>query len=120
MFEGPTLELKPEHIQLLKRMNVGWQVCEYGAPEIDPKRPYGNSSVEADICEILGWTMEGDESCWSSEQRKRAEKLHQETMNALQIVLACMTFEPGIYRQRDKYDCESWEKVATPANADRE
>ncbi|MCU1325011.1 MAG: hypothetical protein JWN34_381, partial [Bryobacterales bacterium] len=43
-----------EHLKLLQRMCVGWQDCEYGAPEIDPKRPYGNSSVEYDILEILG------------------------------------------------------------------
>lgn len=45
--------LKEEHIKLLRAMYVGWSDCEYGAPEIDPKRPYGNSYVEGDVHEIL-------------------------------------------------------------------
>ena len=41
-------------------MIVQWRDCEYGAPEINPKRPYGNSSVELDICEILGWKYDSE------------------------------------------------------------
>jgi len=46
-------ELKQEHLTLLKKANVGWQDCEFGAPEINPKRPYGNSGVLEDMFEIL-------------------------------------------------------------------
>jgi len=47
-------EVKKEHLALLKRMCVGWQNCEFGALEIDPKRPYGNSDVLQDMIEIIG------------------------------------------------------------------
>ena len=33
--------LKEEHIKLLRAAYVQWNNCETGAPEIDPKRPYG-------------------------------------------------------------------------------
>ncbi len=46
--------LKPEHVKLLRRMYVDWDDCEFGAPEIDPEQPYGNSDVEQDMIEILG------------------------------------------------------------------
>lgn len=44
--------VKPDHLKLLKKMCVGWRDCEFGAPEIDPKRPYGNSGVYGDIGQI--------------------------------------------------------------------
>ena len=42
-----------EHLKLLRGAYVGWDDCEFGAPAIDCKRPYGNSDVIADIAEIL-------------------------------------------------------------------
>ena len=39
------------HLLLLQRMQVGWCGDEFGAPEINPKRPYGNSSVLTDMVE---------------------------------------------------------------------
>ena len=43
-----------EHLRLLRRAHVTWVDAEFGAPEIDGKRPYGNSDVYSDIAEILG------------------------------------------------------------------
>jgi hypothetical protein len=43
-----------DHLKLLRRAYIGWDDCEFGAPGIDPKRPYGNSDVIGDIAEILG------------------------------------------------------------------
>src|ERR1043166_9600468 len=98
-------EVKPEHIKLIRRMNVGWNDREYGAPEIDPKRPYGNSDVENDILEILGWktdakvTIDGleypiDDDDWEipEDLSKKLQKLHEETRTALQICLCTLTF----------------------------
>lgn len=52
MIQGTeTFEIKNEHLELLKRAFVSWDSCEYGAPAINCKRPYGNSYVEGDI----GW-----------------------------------------------------------------
>ncbi len=46
--------LTDEHVKLLRQANVSWDGCEFGAPGIDPKRPYGNGDVHSDIVEILG------------------------------------------------------------------
>ncbi len=49
-----------DHLTLLQHMYIGWQDCEYGAPEVDPKRPYGNSGVATDIAEILEWELDAN------------------------------------------------------------
>lgn len=106
-----TFELKEEHIKLLQRACITWQDCEYGAPEINPKRPYGNSDVEGDIAEILGWELFEDrfgEVSMSKDQAEKAEKLHNETFAALQIILELKTFIPGIYEKTEKYGTRGW------------
>lgn len=94
--------LTEEHVVLLRAMNVGWQDCETGAPEIDPKRPYGNSSVELDVAEALGWEVDSDDGL-TREQRDHAARLHRETEVALQIVLQTGAFVPGEYENRDRF-----------------
>lgn len=91
-------ELKEEHIKLLKKAYVGWQDCEYGAPEIDPKRPYGNSYVSGDIADILNFDVEDE---LTDKQEDLAWDFHKETEIALQIILSTLG-EPikfGKYRQ---------------------
>ena len=85
---GPSnpLTIKPEHIKLLRRMNVGWNPAEFGAPEIDPKRPYGNSSVLEDIREITGMESANDEWC---------RQLHREMEAVLQVWLRYGELSPG-------------------------
>lgn len=98
--------LKPEHLLLLKNMYVGWQDCEFGAPEIDPKRPYGNSDVESDIAEILGLQLFEDaegEKHLSAEQSQYIYDLHRDTKTALQIILRNCEIKCGEY-ETDKYD----------------
>ncbi len=56
---------------------------EYGAIGVDCKRPFGNSSVEADMLEIIGETPEGDDGhgpCWSSQQRDYVRGLYHEEL----------------------------------------
>lgn len=104
-----TFELKPEHLLLLKNANVQMQDVETGAPEIDPKRPYGNSFVAGDVAEILG----RDRPEYRSQESTDLLRIHYETLEALQIILQLQTFEPGIYRQverRNSYDLV-WERV---------
>lgn len=92
------------HLLLLRRAYVRWEDCEFGAPAIDCKRPYGNSSVYSDIGEILGEGPSGDsdygEPDWSDEQRNRFDRLHSETLTALQIALATGRFETGTFTAR--------------------
>lgn len=97
-------ELKPEHIKLLSSAYIGWNDAEYGAPEIDPKRPYGNSDVEEDICDILGWDRKED--------LEKARDIHVETRVALEIILNTQKFETGIYESHlDKSYNIKWEKI---------
>ena len=83
--------LTVDHIKLLRHMWVGWGYSETGAPEIDPKRPYGNSDVNGDIHKILtGEDLSPDSDVDYYE-------LHRQTETALQIVLRVGKFEPGVY-----------------------
>lgn len=91
-----TFALKEEHLKLLCHAHVGWNDCEEGAPEIDPKRPYGNSSVHYDVADILGIKLD-DEADDFDEKRHEMLRLHNETEDALQIVLQLQTFETGMY-----------------------
>lgn len=102
MTEQKTFVLTENHVQLLRAMWVGWCGDEYGAPEIDPKRPYGNSDVPEDIREGLSMPNLTDEEC---------RALHEETQTALQVVLRTGSFEPGTY-VAEKYSGEKWR----PAN----
>ena len=92
-------------------MYVSWDSCETGAPCINPKRPYGNSDVETDIAELLGWELFVDrdgEKSLSIAQYELAQKLHKDTQTALQIALCTQSFKEGIYEMTKKYDATSW------------
>jgi len=92
-----------EHLRLLRHAHVFWDEAEFGAPSINPKRPYGNSNVYGDIAEIL----ELPEPDWDDEQRTadaewRFLRLHVETAIALQIALATGEFRTGRYVRYDE------------------
>jgi hypothetical protein len=64
VYEVREFTVTDEHLRLLHRAHVFWDEAEFGAPSIDPKRPYGNSNVYGDIAEILHvpdseWADEG-------------------------------------------------------------
>ena len=101
-----------DHLKLLRRANVGWDDCEFGAPAIDCKRPYGNSDVIGDIGEILGYP----EGHYQDEDGDRYEviednftQLHAETAIVLQVALATGEFKAGRY-VCDKYRA-NWRRV---------
>ena len=101
-------ELKQQHLDLLKETYIGWNDCEFGSPEIDCKRPYGNSNVEEDIAEIIGMkdAYDEDEDEWDEKKLKIINRLHKETQIALQIILHCQSFKLGKYKKIDKYGQE--------------
>lgn len=104
------IEITEEHMKLLQRAYVDWEDCEYGAPAIDCKRPYGNSDVEGDICEILGWGPGFDENL-NSDIEDRCEEIHRQTQYALQIILRARSFDVlGSYRSCMCSDYE-WVRV---------
>lgn len=102
-----------QHVRLLRAMYVGWNDCEFGAPEIDPKRPYGNSSVYHDIAEILGIDPEGgtpDDREYTDEQKDHMRTLHEQTQTVLQITLSSGVLAAGLYRRDYQYST-AWRKV---------
>ena len=108
-------KLTKAHIELLRNSCVDYyDWVEFGAPAIDPKRPYGNSDVYADIARILKIkgkkTLDGDID-FTENQYILMDKLHQETAIALQIILSTGKFKIGTYVKKDEYDTRSWYKV---------
>jgi len=111
--------LTEEHIKLLSRAYVSWQDCEFGAPEINPKRPYGNSNVIRDIAEILGVEQKTCPHCGETLDEldeQRFENLHKETETALQIILSTKSFVPGKYVQEDFENSWKLLEKQTPNN----
>ena len=100
-------EVTEDHLKLIRGFYITYDPdTEFGAPEVDPKRPYGNSDVYDDIGEILGIIPE-DGSDFSERQQKEMLKLHKETATALQVIIHNGAFETGVY-QRDNF---RWYKI---------
>lgn len=103
-----TFNVTQQHIDLLRNAVVGWENCEFGAPAIDCKRPYGNSSVYDDIAEILGISKNMDDD-WSDEQHAMMRRLHEETRTVLQIFLTTGAMIIGQYIG-DQYNSRQWKR----------
>ena len=93
-------ELKPEHLKLMKRLGFQAEIYSpYGhflTPAINAKRPFGNSGVLSDVCEIIGCTADSD-GYYSVADRKRAALLLAELPLAIKFVLNTQNFTPGHY-----------------------
>ena len=99
-----------QHLALLRNVEVSWISIDFGAPAIDPKRPYGNSSVYADIADILKISSSGDsDNSFTEEQYQYMRRLHQETKIALQIFLKTGKMEIGKYVVLSDYT-NDWHK----------
>lgn len=92
-----------DHIKLVRSFVVRWEDCEFGAPAIDCKRPYGNSSVYSDMCEILG--IDEDSADYDS-----LRKMHEETQIALDIFLKTGRMVSGRYTSPAR--SQEWTLVA--------
>jgi hypothetical protein len=105
-----TFTVLPEHIKLLKAAELRWDDSEFGAPGIDSKRPYGNSSVIFDIAEILGYLDKDGE--YDRDKESYMYQLHQETLTVLAITISTGTMEIGTYEATEvgcyRYE---WKKV---------
>jgi hypothetical protein len=69
-----------DHLTLLAHAHWRMSDCEYGAPEMDGKRPYGNSGVEDDLAELLPHLNE----------RKRVE-VHNELVEVIPAIIRTYT-----------------------------
>jgi hypothetical protein len=102
-------DITEDHIKLLKRAYIGWNDCEFGAPSIDCKRPYGNSDVYGDMAKILGIKPTGDEyEPFTNEQLSYMNKTHNELQAALPIFVRLGKMEPGRYGEINHGE---WEKI---------
>lgn len=110
-----------DHLKLLRRVYVNWWdpgEGYYGGAGVNAKRPYGNSYVGRDIAEILDapdedWVYEDGEKAYvTDEADQRFERLHVETMVALQVVLSAGEFHPGRYRRSTTWGVD-WQRVVS-------
>lgn len=101
-------EIKDIHLKLLQHSYISWDSCEFGAPTIDPKRPYGNSNVPKSMLEIIGL---GDFDDLSEDVQEVMfdflNKLHTELETVLQICLERLSFETGNYKETT----DGWQKT---------
>jgi len=125
-------EITNDHLKLLEKAYWKYEDCEYGAPAIDCKRPYGNSDVEEDIAEILGW-REGSNGL-SEKQTDKAHDLHHELLDVIEEIIKDFTnawrksnpvipeckhdtlIRPDICYDDEEYVCK---KCGEEVNADR-
>ncbi len=99
-----------EHLKLLPHLWFNYDDwTEFGAPAVDPKRPYGNSDVYNDLAEHLGIERELDE--WdeerelTDEEQDRLLKLHQEMTSVLNIMVRNNGVRVGEY-VADRYNVD--------------
>ena len=108
-----------DHVNLLRRAFVRWEDCEFGAPAIDCKRPYGNRDVLGDMAEILriprSLNSDGDHEDLTGAQEEQLRDLHKETLLALQIFLDTGKMEPGYYVLPEDRWRKGWVKSEPPA-----
>lgn len=90
-----------DHLKLARKMWVDWQDCETGAPEVNPKRPYGNSNVAQDVADALGIEYEGDD-----EQDNMLMAKHYEMLNVVSLLLRHGQLPLGEYEFTDRYKWE--------------
>lgn len=101
-------KIKDVHLKLLQHTYISWNNCEFGAPSIDCKRPYGNSSIYNDMFEIIGLGKLEDLNEAAQEiMFDMLRKLHEELKTTLQICLQTLSFETGKYTETDN----GWEKI---------
>jgi hypothetical protein len=96
---------------------IEWNDCEYGAPTIDPKRPYGNSNYQRDVFRVLtnGQTynkdLHIDKKFFAVHDHmsdlEYCDAIHKETHIALQIILQRSSFDEGIFLKGSN-DYSNW------------
>lgn len=82
-----------DHLKLLPHLWFDYDDwTEFGAPEVDPKRPYGNSDVYNDIAEHLGIKPDGEEDSYGDKEFTEVQlrymlQLHKDMTTVLNIMV---------------------------------
>jgi hypothetical protein len=93
-----------DHLKLLRNLGFEYDASvEFGAPCVNPKRPYGNSDVYGDLREILN---EGRPEPYSDEDLLR---LHKQMTTVLQIIARTGRVATGRYDARKYFN--DWKPV---------
>ena len=96
---SPSFTVTDEHLKLLRRANVDWDDCEFGAPAIDCKRPYGNGDVLLTSVKSSAISLSTGIRMMTAITTRRSRttslELHAQTGVVLQIALATGEFKPG-------------------------
>lgn len=115
--ETYSFEVTDDHMALLKHLTLRWEGCEYGAPAVDCKRPYGNSDVVSDICDILGWVV-GDDGPTEAQSRA-ARRIHEQTLFVLMAFVATESWGEGLFEVAtaewgyDSLGRDTWRRVVS-------
>lgn len=105
-----TFEVKPYHLRLLQRCYTSWDDCEFGAPQIDPKRPFGNSGASSILTVVAKETGALDnltgidfDNCnlydvLNTAKINELHAIYTELEICLQILLNDLAIVPGKYQ----------------------
>lgn len=85
-----TFTITADHLTLLRASEWRESDCEFGAPEMDGKRPYGNSSVESDLAEA-------EQERALEAETDRLVTVHRELPMVLNVATSAMSWTPGTY-----------------------
>ena len=108
-----------DHLLLMKELEMDWNDIEFGAPTVNPKRPYGNTDVCKDMLKILDWEIsvsindgpgepfDIDNDDLPETLEETLEEIHKELETVLQICLSTGSFEAGTYQLGEHY---KWRK----------
>lgn len=92
--------LQNEHLLLMKRLSFGYSLnTEYDdlvIPTIERKRPFGNSDIVYDVCEILSYDR-NEVGSFSDEKRLQAIQYIIELPIAMCVVFHYQKFDLGEY-----------------------
>lgn len=105
-------KIKKEHVALLQAMSWHWDECNFGAPRVNGKRPFGYSyDLEGSIRDILGDAADK----YTDEE---LVVLYNETLPALEHILETYILQEHTSKHQmfmcpkcgsqDTYHCGNW------------
>ena len=113
-----TFKLTENHLKLLRAAKTFWISEPFGAPAVDPNRPFGNRDAMRDIIRITGtptstypkFDIDDPKSEIPDGIYNNLIQIYQQLDIALQIVLSTGKFEAGEYYWPEYWNGE-WKPV---------